>query len=60
MGTHKSDTQLGIFCLVGALATFCVGYLLAALAKNICRAQSKLLRAIIVPGMEEAYESTSN
>ena len=57
---RMTDMQLGIFCLVGALATFCVGYLLAALAKNICRAQSKLLRAIIVPGMEEAYESTSN
>ena len=36
-----------IFCLVGALATFCVGYLLTALAKNICRAQSKLLRAML-------------
>ena len=29
------------------LATFCVGYLLTALAKNICLAQSKLLRAMI-------------
>ena len=29
------------------LATFCVGYLLTALAKNICLAQSKLLRAIL-------------
>ena len=44
---RMTDTQLGVFCLVGALATFCVGYLLAALAKNICRAQSKLLRAAI-------------
>ena len=43
---RMTDTQLGIFCLVGALATFCVGYLLAALAKNVCRAQSKLLRAM--------------
>ena len=42
-----TDTQLGIFCLVGALATFCIGYLLTALAKNICRAQSKLLRAML-------------
>lgn len=23
---RMTDTQLGIFCLVGALATFCVGY----------------------------------
>ena len=44
---RMTDTQLGIFCLVGALATFCVGYLLTALAKNICLAQSKLLRAIL-------------
>ena len=41
-----TDTQLGVFCLVGALATFCVGYLLTALARNICRAKSKLLRAV--------------
>ena len=40
------DTQLGIFCLVGALATLCAGYLLTAFAKNICHAKSKLLRAI--------------
>ena len=44
---RMTDTQLGIFCLVGALAAFCVGYLLTALAKNICRAQSKLLRAML-------------
>ena len=44
---RMTDTQLGIFCLVGALATSCVGYLLTALAKNICRAQSKLLRAML-------------
>ena len=44
---RMSNTQLGIFCLVGALATFCVGYLLTALAKNICRAQSKLLRTML-------------
>ena len=44
---RMTDTQLGIFCLVGALATFCVGYLLAALARSICHAKSKLLRAMI-------------
>ena len=43
---RMTDTQLGIFCLVGALATFCVGYLLAALARSICHAKSKLLRAV--------------
>ena len=44
---RMTDTQLGIFCLVGALATFCAGYLLTALAKNICRAKSSLLRAVL-------------
>ena len=44
---RMTDTQLGSFCLAGALATFCVGYLLAARAKRICRAQSKLLRAAL-------------
>ncbi len=40
-----TDTQLGIFCLAGALATLCAGYLLSALTGRICRAKSKLLRA---------------
>ena len=44
---RMTDTQLIVFCLVGALATFCAGYLLTALAKNICRVQSKLLRAML-------------
>lgn len=42
---RMTDTQLGVFCLVGALATLCAGYLLTALAAAICRAGSKLLRA---------------
>ena len=44
---RMTDTQLGIFCLVGALATFCIAYLLTALAKKICTARSKLLRAVL-------------
>ena len=44
---RMTNAQLGVFCLVGALATFCAGYLLTALAKNVCRAQSKLLRAMV-------------
>ena len=44
---HMTDTQLGVFCLVGAMATFCVGYLLTALARSICHAKSKLLRAVL-------------
>lgn len=44
---HMTNKQLGIFCLVGALATFCAAYLLAALARSICHAKSKLLRAVL-------------
>ena len=44
---RMTNTQLGIFCIVGALATLCVGYLLTALAKNICCAHSKLFRAML-------------
>lgn len=43
---RMSDGQLGIFCLVGALATFCAAYLLTALATQICRAKSRLIRAM--------------
>ena len=43
---HMTNTQLGIFCLVGTLATLCAGYLLTVLTKNICRIGSKLLRAM--------------
>lgn len=42
---RMTDTQLGVFCLVGALETLCAGYLLTALASAVCRAGSKLLRA---------------
>lgn len=42
-----TDAQLGVFCLVGALATLCAGYLLTTLAGRICRARSKLLRAAL-------------
>lgn len=44
---RMTDTQLGIFCLAGALATFCMAYLLTALAKKIGMARSKLLRAVL-------------
>lgn len=44
---QMTDIQLGIFCLVGAAATFCTAYLLTALAKKICRAGSKLFRAVL-------------
>ena len=44
---RMTDAQLGVFCLVGALATFCAGALLTALTGRICRARSKLLRAAL-------------
>ena len=42
-----TDTQPGIFCLVGAVATFCIAYLLTALAKKIGTLESKLFRAVM-------------
>ena len=44
---RMTDTQLGIFCLVGAVATLCIAYLLTALAKKIGTAESKLFRAAL-------------
>ena len=44
---RMTDTQLGIFWLVGAVATFCMAYLLTAFAKKIGTARSKLLRAVL-------------
>lgn len=44
---RMTDTHLGIFCLVGAVATFCIAYLLTALAKKIGTIESKLLRAML-------------
>lgn len=44
---RMTDAQLGIFCLVGAVATFCIAYLLTALAKKIGTAESKLFRAVL-------------
>ena len=44
---RMTDSQMGIFCLVGALATLCAAYLLTALAGRICKLHSKLLRAML-------------
>ena len=44
---RMTDMRLGIFCLVGALATSCTAYLLTALAKKIGTAESKLFRAAL-------------
>ena len=44
--TALSETQLGVFCLVGALATLAVAWMLVWAAPRICRMKSKLSRAI--------------
>ena len=44
---HMTETQMGLFCLVGAAATFCAAYLLTALSAKICRLHSKLFRAVM-------------
>ena len=40
-----TDTQLGIFCLVGALASQMAAYLMVLLTKTICRSPSKVFKA---------------
>ena len=40
-----SESQLGVFCLLGSVATLAVAFLLVAFAKKICRAESKLFKA---------------
>ena len=44
--TQMTDFQMGIFCLVGAIATFVCGWLLIILCKRICAAKSKVFRTI--------------
>ena len=40
-----TDTQVGIFCLVGAVASQIAAYLMVLLTKAICRSPSKLFKA---------------
>lgn len=42
-----TDTQLGIFCLVGAVAALAAGWTLVLAAKRICKASSKLFKAVM-------------
>ena len=42
-----TDTQLGIFCLMGTVATFLFGWLLILLAKRICGCGSKVFKAMM-------------
>ena len=45
--TAMTDIQMGIFCLVGAMATFVVGYALVLLCDTICKAKNELSRAVM-------------
>lgn len=42
---RMSDMQMGIFCLAGAVATLCAGWLLTCAVRPICRIQSKMARS---------------
>ena len=42
---RMSDTQLGIFCLLGAVATLITAYVLVAATGNICKSKSKVFKA---------------
>jgi len=42
---RMTNTQLGIFCLLGAIATLLTAYVLVAVTEKICQAESKVFRA---------------
>ena len=42
-----TDTQMGIFCLVGAIATFLTAWALVLLCRRICAVKSKLFKTIL-------------
>ena len=41
-----TDTQLGLFCLAGAVATYLTGWILVLLCRKICAMESKVLKAV--------------
>ena len=43
---RMTDTQLGWFCLAGAVATFLTGWILVLLCRKICAMESKVLKAL--------------
>ena len=43
---RMTDTQLGWFCLAGAVATFLTGWILVLLYRKICAMESKVLKAV--------------
>ena len=42
-----TDSQLGWFCLAGALSTFIVAWILVLMSRKICAAQTPLFKAIM-------------
>ena len=44
---RMTDTQLGIFCLAGAMSALIFGWLLIALARKICNAKSKVFKSMM-------------
>ena len=44
---RMTDFRLGIFCLVGAVATVLFGWLLVLLCKRICAVKSKVFKSIM-------------
>lgn len=42
---RMNETMLGIFCIVGPIATLLAAYILVLTANQICKAKSKMLKA---------------
>ena len=44
---RMTDTQLGIFCLAGAVSTLLFGWLLVVLCKRICTVKPKVFKTVM-------------
>lgn len=44
---RMTNSQLGIFCFVGAIATVLLGWLLVLLCKRICAVESKVFKTVM-------------
>ena len=44
---RMTDTQLGIFCLAGAVSTLIFGWLLVVLCKRICTVKPKVFKTVM-------------
>ncbi len=45
--TAMTNTQLGIFCLLGAVATLITAYVLVLLCSSICKSKNRLFKTIM-------------